>query len=108
MTYGVTTQRCPGVYVTRQHNITLSVRVVGRDELQSYAPQWGELGSVESIAVVPENVVRRQHGSGSGVGTCDPNETRQLLRTSVKTILAYLHVSSSLARQCLVWVIPFS
>ena len=54
MTYGVTTQRCPGVYVTRQHNITLSVRVVGRGELQSYTPQWGELGSVESIAVVPE------------------------------------------------------
>ena len=81
MTYGVITLRCPGVYVTRQHSITLSVRVVGRGELQSYTPQWGELGSVESIAVVPENVVRRQHGSGSGVGTCDPNEAREILST---------------------------
>ena len=64
MTCGVTTPRYPGVYVTRHHSITLSVRVVGRGELQSYTPQWGELGSVESIAVVPENVVDANTAAG--------------------------------------------
>ena len=65
MTCGVTTPRYPGVYVTRHHSITLSVRVVGRGELQSYTPQWGELGSVESIAVVPEKDANTAAGRAS-------------------------------------------